>query len=147
MVLLNKVLLTWFGFRCAPSCGAAGMQNQALSAEPVRTHRAPILLTCCHMAGARRDAWLRPHAAHVDAAAAACTILAQAAARLGVFQLARLQSRTQLLKIVGLASIFCTSLACGNGALRFIPVSFVQVCALEMSVSVLKQVSLEVCGR
>ena len=58
---------------------------------------------------------------------AACTLLAQAASQLGVFALAKLQSTTQLLKIVALASIFCTSLACGNGALRFIPVSFVQV--------------------
>lgn len=64
---------------------------------------------------------------------AACTLLAQAASYVGVFTLARLQSRTQLLKIVGLASIFCTSLACGNGALRFIPVSFVQVGGLPGS--------------
>ena len=58
---------------------------------------------------------------------AACSLLAQAAGRLGLFTLARLQSRLQLAKIAGLAAIFCTSLACGNAALKFIPISFVQV--------------------
>ena len=57
----------------------------------------------------------------------ACSVLAQAAGTLGLFTLARLQSRVQLAKIAGLAAIFCTSLACGNAALRYIPVSFVQV--------------------
>ena len=57
----------------------------------------------------------------------ACSLLAQAAGRLGLFTLAKLQSRLQLAKITGLAAIFCTSLACGNAALKFIPVSFVQV--------------------
>ena len=46
---------------------------------------------------------------------------------LGLFTLARLQSRWQLAKVAGLAAMFCTSLACGNAALRYIPVSFVQV--------------------
>ena len=78
-----------------------------------RPCRYPVFLTACHML--------------------ACTLLGQGASMLGVYSLARIQSRRQLSKIAALAAIFCLSLVCGNASLRFLPVSFTQVCVCTVA--------------
>ena len=71
--------------------------------------RYPVFLTMCHMVGGSLMGW--------------------AFFALSRYPRQTITSRRQLSKILVLAAVFCLSVVLGNASLRFIPVSFAQVCS------------------
>lgn len=90
--------------RASPSC----LPRRVPALCPA-VRRCPVFLTLCHML--------------------ACSCMSYAVAASRMVQLQPVKSRQQFYKISLLALIFCLTVVLGNVSLKFIPVSFNQVCA------------------
>ncbi len=136
VLLLNKLLLTNYGFKCAPTTHQAlarSLGNSGRTAAVVAlllldiSHRRPssplsrlwhavnsvlavcrypIFLTMCHMLS--------------------CSFMGYAFSRFSSLPTKSVRGGLVLTKIAVLATVFCLSVVLGNASLRFIPVSFNQ---------------------
>ncbi len=79
--------------------------------------RYPVFLTLCHMV--------------------ACMLMSSAVEAAGIVQRQPIKTTAQFWKIVALSTAFLVAVALGNVSLRFIPVSFSQVCLLHCRPQVL----------
>ena len=117
VVLLNKYLLSFYGFKWVTSRLAWNFWATWVRRVPhhywlqlnsvyVYDCRFPVFLTLCHMV--------------------ACTILSYMVSMSGMVPRQGVKSKQQFFKISALALVFCGSVVCGNISLRYLPVSFNQ---------------------